>query len=249
MRICLCLREARTSETGFPPPPRAGGARAASGLCALPREPSVGRSGWVAQRRPGRAEAQARAGERATRPGETASTTGPRSSTQSPTTRRPDRTDDRACTDARPRLQPPVPTPDSSPALSPSPSASHRWSTHPSQIRHQPTHHARPARCRRPAPGPPAPAWANPHHIYLARRGRGVRREAPDPPSSKAQAGHQRNTRRRGGGLVRSGEKHMERNRWRETQGAKHPPTVRLNLIRLRRLVSHGPTVAPGSAA
>jgi hypothetical protein len=40
---------------------------------------------------------------------------------------------------------------------------------------HIPIHASHPPRprCRRPAPGPPAPAWANPPHIYLARRGRG----------------------------------------------------------------------------
>ena len=119
-----------------------------------------------------------------------------------------------------------VPTPDSSPALSPPNSASHRWSTHPSQIRHQPTRHARPARCRRPAPGPPAPAWANPHHIYLARRGRGVRREAADPPSSLSPGGKPRKHPTAGRRPVAlreetHGAKQMEGNTRRETQGGK----------------------------
>jgi hypothetical protein len=65
------------------------------------------------------------------------------------------------------------------------------------------------------------PAWAGPSRFYLDSRGRGVRREAADSPSSKAQAGSQGNTRRRGGGLLRSWEKPIERNRWRETQGGK----------------------------
>jgi hypothetical protein len=123
---------------------------------------------------------------------------GPAAAHSRPTTPRPDRTDDRAPTDGHPRLQPPVPTPDSSPALFPPNSASHRWSTHPSQIRHQPTCHARPARCRRPAPGPPAPAWANPHHIYLAGRGRGA--SATRWPPFLASPGGKRNTA--GGGVA-----------------------------------------------
>jgi len=200
------------------PRPRAHGHSAAPSFRTQADAPSVGRSGGVPQRRPGRTAAQARACERATRPGEAASPTGPRRSTQSPhhAKNRQNRTD-RASTDARPRPKPPVPNPDSSPALSPPNSASHRWSTHPSQIRHQPTRHARPARCRRPAPGPPAPAWANPHHIYLAGRGRGVRREAADPPSSKAQAGSGKPA---GGGAAACCA--HGRNPWNETHGAKH---------------------------
>jgi hypothetical protein len=62
--------------------------------CAQADAPSVGRSGGVPQRRPGRTAAQARARERATRPGEAASPTGPRSSTQSlHQARRTDRTE------------------------------------------------------------------------------------------------------------------------------------------------------------
>jgi hypothetical protein len=223
MGICLCLREARTSENG--PPPLAPAPAASPPPRAVARRP--------ARRRSARGASAARAGrgglepkpERVSVPrglGTQRRRQGPAAAHSRPTTRRPDRTDDRACTDARPRLQPPVPTPDSSPALPPPPSASHRCSTHPSQIRHQPTRHARPARCRRPAPGPPAPAWANPHHIYLARRGRGVRREAADPPSSLSPGGKPR--KQPGAGprpVALRGETHrakqMERNTRRET--------------------------------
>lgn len=162
------------------------------------------------------------AGERALRPNVVASSTGPRSSTQSPhhAKNRKNRTD-RACTDARPRLQPPVPY-SRFLALSPPNSASPRWSTHPSQLRHQPTRHARPARCRRPAPGPPAPAWANPHHIYLARRGRGVRRESGGPPFLQAQAGSGKQAGAGRRPVALRAETHrtkqMERNTRRETR-------------------------------
>jgi len=78
---------------------------------------------------------------------------------------------------------------------------------------------------RSPAAAPP-PAHQRPPElarpVYVAGRGRGVRRKASDPPSSLSPGRKQGNTRRRGGGLLRSGEKHIERNTWRETQGGKH---------------------------
>jgi hypothetical protein len=121
-------REARASENG--PPPAAAGAAAAQ----APRvSVHSGRTWW--HRRQGPAGAHIR-----------------RAKHSKPTRNRTDR----APTDARPRVQPPVPTSDSSPALSPPPSASHRWSTHPSQIRHQPTHHA-------PLPVAAAPPPAHQH--------------------------------------------------------------------------------------
>jgi hypothetical protein len=48
----------------------------------------------------------------------------------------------------------------------------------------------------RPVAAAPPPAHQHPPgltpHVYLARRGRGVRREAADPPSSKARAGSEK---------------------------------------------------------
>jgi hypothetical protein len=74
------------------------------------------------------------------------------------------------------------------------------------------------------AAAPPAPPIATPGltplDIYVCRgRGSGAKRRTPF--LAKAQADSQRNTRRRGGGLLRSWKKPIERNRWRETQGAK----------------------------
>jgi hypothetical protein len=188
--ICLCLREARSPGNGPPrAPPRLGGRPAPrlsrAGVHAVGPAGGAG----VPQRRPGRASAQARARERATRPEEAASRTGPRSSTQSPITRRADRTEP---------IEPP-PTPDpafSFPSLLPIPRPPYprlpprRRDGRPAGLKSDtnPPIHLPLPRCRRPAPGPPAPAWANPPHVYLAGRGRGVRREAADPPSSKAQA-------------------------------------------------------------
>ena len=84
-------------------------------------------------------------------------------------------------------------------------------------------------RCRRPAPGPPAPAWANPPHVYLAGRGRGVRREAADPPSSLSPGGKPRQHPKAGRRPVAlraetHGTKQMEGNKWRETHGGNRGP-------------------------
>jgi hypothetical protein len=226
MRICLCLREARTSENG-PPPLAPAPTKMRAGGRAVGRQERRGPAAPA-----GRTAAQARARERATRPGEAASPTGPRSSTQSPhhAKSRQNRTD-RASTDARPRLQPPVPTPDSSPALSPPPSASPRWSTHRSQIRHQSTHHPRPC----PVAAAPPPAHQHPPgltpHVYLAGRGRGVRREAADPPSSLSPGGKPRKHPKAGRRPVAlrgetHGTKQMEGNKWRETHGGNRVPSV-----------------------
>ena len=216
------------------PRPRARGHSAAPSFRAQAGAPSVGRSGGVPQRRPGRAAAQARARERATRPGEAASPTGPRSSTQSPhhAKSRQNRTD-RASTDARPRLQPPVPTPDSSPALSPPPSASPRWSTHPSQIRHQPT------ASRPPLPVAAAPPPAHQHPPgqtrttftwHVEEGGSGAKRRTPLPPKPRREAKNRPGAGRRPVAL--RGETHrtkqMERNTRRETpQGPRSQSRAR----------------------
>jgi hypothetical protein len=184
---------------------------------------AVGRQDGVAQRRPGRAEAQARARERAKRPGEAASPTGPRSSTQSPhhTKSRQNRTD-RPTTDARLRLQPPVPTPDSSPALSPPPSASPRWSTHRSQIRHQSTHHNRPC----PVAAAPPPAHQHPpgqtrttFTWHVEEGGSGAKRRTPLPPKPRREAKERSGAGRRPVALRAETHraKQMERNTRRET--------------------------------
>jgi hypothetical protein len=97
---------------------------------------------------------------------------------------------DRASTDARPRLQPPRPY--SRFLARPIPASLGVVSMVDPPVSNPTPIHASPPplpRCRRPAPGPPTPAWANPPHVYLTGRGRGVRREAADPPSSQAQAG------------------------------------------------------------
>jgi hypothetical protein len=65
------------------------------------------------------------------------------------------------------------------------------------------------------------PARAGPSRFLPGQSRKGVRREAADPLPPRAQAGSKGNTRKRGGGLLRSGEKPIERNRWRETQGGK----------------------------
>jgi hypothetical protein len=78
------------------------------------------------------------------------------------------------------------------------------------------------SRYRRPALGQPSftPGLARPGFTWQVEEGEsGAKRRTPLPP--RAQAGHQRNTQRRGGGLLRSREKPIERNRWRETQGGK----------------------------
>ena len=168
---------------------------------ARPPEPSVSRAGAGRQlaRGSGRRHAAgagcspgAATRERATTPEEGASATGPRSSTQSPhhAKTRQNRTD-RASTDARPRLQPPVPTPDSSPALSPPPSASPRWSTHRSQIRHQSTHHTRP--CPVAAAPPPAhqhpPGLTRPTFTWQVEEGgSGAKRRTPLPRKPRREA-------------------------------------------------------------
>ena len=200
MRICLCLREARTSENGPPPlapapagTPRARGCRARAGA---PR--SGGRAarpqhrGRGGQPRPERVSVPRGLRRRHRRQGPAAA--------HSRAHHAQNRQNRRSSLHRRP-TPPSASRPYSRFLARPIP-ASLRVASMvdpPSQIRHQPTHHAPPARCRRPAPGPPAPAWANPHHIYLARRGRGVRREAADPPSSKAQAGSEKQA---GGGAA-----------------------------------------------
>jgi hypothetical protein len=140
------------------------------------------------------------AGERALRPNVVASPTGPRSSTQSPhhAKNRQNRTD-RASTDARPRLQPPVPTSDSSPTLPRPPSASPRWSTHRSHSTYQSTHHTRPC----PVAAAPPPAQQHPpgqtrpipgtsrkggQRNALAPLSRKPRREAKEAPGGGAAA-------------------------------------------------------------
>ena len=230
--IGLCSREARTSENGPPRVPAAAGRRPAGpGFRARARAGGWERRGAPPRRR-GRPQPRRGAGERARARTAAASPTGPRSSTQSPhhAKSRQNRTD-RACTDARPRLQPPVPTPDSSPALSPPPSASPRWSTHRSQIRHQSTHHPRPC----PVAAAPPPAHQHPPgltpHVYLAGRGRGVRREAADPPSSLSPGGKPRKHPKAGRRPVAlrgetHGTKQMEGNKWRETHGGNRVPSV-----------------------
>jgi hypothetical protein len=82
--------------------------------------------------------------------------------------------------------------------------------------------------CPDPDPLPPPrlrplqlPAWAGPSRFYPDSRGRGSGATAADPLPPRAHAGSQGNTRRRRGGLLRSREKPIERNRWRETQGGK----------------------------
>jgi hypothetical protein len=182
MRICLCLREARTSENGPPPlapapaatpPPRAFARRRArrrSAGAAWSR--SAGRGG--PKPRPERVSVPRGLGRRHRR-------NGPAAAHSRPTTRRADRTDDRASTDARPGLQPlplPIPRPPY-PRLTP-----RRLDGRPTRLKSDtnPPITPAPARCRRPAPGPPAPAWADPHHIYLARRGRGGPARSGGPP-------------------------------------------------------------------
>jgi hypothetical protein len=175
------------------------------------------------QRRPGRTAAQTRARERATRPGEAASPTRPRSSTQSAhhVQNRQNRTD-RAPTDARPRLQPPVPTPDSSPALPPPNTASHT-DGRPTRLKsdtNPPVTPALPVAAAPPRPTSTRLGKPAPHLPGTSRKGgSGAKRRTP--PSSKAQARSEGNGRGRGGGLLRSAPKPIERNRWRETQGRK----------------------------
>jgi hypothetical protein len=158
------------------------------------------------------------AGERALRPNVVASPTGPRSSTQSPhhAKNRQNRTD-RASTDARPRLQPPVPTSDSSPTLPRPPSASPRWSTHRSHSTYQSTHHTRP--CPVAAAPPPAqqhpPGQTRPTFTWHVEEGGPAQRAGP--PSSKAQAGSERSTRGRGGGPFA-----LKTNTWKRTARDEH---------------------------
>jgi hypothetical protein len=138
------------------------------------------------------------AGERALRPNVVASPTGLRSSTQSPhhAKIRQNRTD-RASTDARPRLQPPVPTSDSS--QSPPASASPRWSTHPVS-QHIPIHASRsPCPVAAAPPRPTSTRLGKPAHIYLARRGRGAS-ATRWPPFLESPGVKRKTGRRRGGG-------------------------------------------------
>jgi hypothetical protein len=90
--------------------------------------------------------------------------------------------------------------------------------------------HLVPARliCLTPIPLPPPrlrplqlPAWAGPSRFTWQVEEGGVRRKAADPPSSLSPGGKPTKHPKAGGGLLRSGEKPIERNRWRETQGGK----------------------------
>ena len=58
----------------------------------------------------------------------------------------------------------------------------------------------------------------------------GSQRRTPLPP--RAEAGSQGNTRMRGGGLLRSGEKPIDRNRWREhKEGNRRPVWLQVALF------------------
>ncbi len=91
-------------------------------------------------------------------------------------------------------LLPPPPRPGRFPPrrLDCSPTGSHNT--------HQPTHHTLPLpRCRRPAPGPLAPAWADPSRFYLDGRGRGAS-ATRWPPFLESPGGKRKTGRGRGGG-------------------------------------------------
>jgi hypothetical protein len=196
-----------------PPSPSPPPARRRPELSRRRATPPVARRGGVPQRRPGRTAAQARARERATRPGEAASPTGPRSSTQSPhhAKNRQNRTD-RACTDARPRLQPPVPTPDSSPypRLTPGrtpmvePPVSNQTPTHPSRP---------PCPLPPPRPRPTSTRLGKPAPHLPGTSRKGVPCVSRGPPSSKAPAQNEKPPAGGAAACCSPGEQHLQDNR------------------------------------
>jgi hypothetical protein len=125
---------------------------------------------------------------------------GPQQHTVAPSREEPTEQNRSSIDRARPRLQPPVPTSDSSPALPRPPSASPRWSTHRSHNTYQSTHHTRPGPVA--AAPPPAhqhpPGQTRPTFTWHVEEGGPAQRAGP--PFSKAQAGSERSTRGRGGG-------------------------------------------------
>ncbi len=133
---------------------------------------------------------------------------------------------DRAPTDARPR---PSATRPYSQLLPPrTPRLLRVASTvHPPAIttRTNPPHHTLPLpRCRRPAPGPPAPAWAGPPRFtWTVEEGRPAHSDGL--PSSKAQAGSGKQAG--GGAAARSRLRRTPRDEHQETNTKKRTPPER----------------------
>jgi hypothetical protein len=95
---------------------------------------------------------------------------------------------------SRPTPNPPSPQPGRFPPRRPdcSPTGAHNT--------HQPTHHTLPLpRCRRPAPGPPAPAWAGPSR-FTWRVEEGGPARPRWPPFLESPGGKRKTRRGRGGG-------------------------------------------------
>ena len=218
MGIRLYQREARTSANG--PPSRTPAA-------GWPRRPGIGRAGarrrlprGAGRRRAaaGRAPAHAPRVRASRRPTAAAAPTRPRSSRQPRPPHTPSRhrqkpiepppTPDPAL--PPPSLLPTPPAPDPPPPprrLDGAPTGSHNT--------HQPTHHTLPLpRCRRPAPGPPAPAWAGPPRFtWRVEEGRPAQRGGL--PSSKAQARSEKQAR--GGAAACSRLRRTPRDEHQET--------------------------------
>jgi hypothetical protein len=155
------------------------------------------------------------AGEGAFGPNVVASPTGPAAAHSSPITRRTDRTEP---IEHRPRPTPPSASRPYFRFLARPTPASLRVASmvDPPVSQHIPIHASHPPRprCRRPAPGPPAPAWANPPHIYLARRGRGAS-ATRWPPFLESPGGKRKTTV--GGAAARSRLRRTPRNEHQET--------------------------------
>jgi hypothetical protein len=180
-------------------PPLAHPAAPAWGFRALARAPPVGSARGAAARL-GRAAVQAPRARACTTPDSGGiADTRPATAPRPPAPSRHHRIE-RAPADARPRLPPPVllPTPLPRPGRFPprrldcSPTGSHNT--------HQPTHHTLPLpRCRRPAPRPPAPAWAGPPR-FTWRVEEGGPAQPRWPPFLESPGGKRKTGRRRGGG-------------------------------------------------